>query len=237
MIQIAIVEDEREYASLLEQYLERYERESCQEFRITMFRDGDEIVENYRGQFDIILMDIEMEFMDGMTTAQEIRKTDQEVIIIFITNMAQYAIQGYAVDALDYVLKPVSYFAFTQRLGRAIARMKKRETKYVTINARTSVAKVPVNDIYWIESQGHRLTYHTSGRQYESTVNSMKEIEESLRAEHFFRCNKCYLVNLAHVRGMDDGCAIVNGSKIPVSRAKKSEFQKALTNYMGEVIK
>ena len=70
-----------------------------------------------------------MKFMDGMSAAEEIRKVDTEVVIIFITNMAQYAIRGYAVDALDYVLKPVSYFAFSQRLSRAIGRMKKTRDK------------------------------------------------------------------------------------------------------------
>ena len=67
----------------------------------------------YRFQFDIILMDIEMRFMDGMSAAEEIRQMDKDVVIIFITNMPQYAIRGYAVEALDYMLKPVSYFAET----------------------------------------------------------------------------------------------------------------------------
>ena len=65
-----------------------------------------------------------MKLMDGMTAAEEIRKLDQDVIIMFITNMTNYAIRGYQVDALDYVLKPVSYFAFSQKLGRAISKMK-----------------------------------------------------------------------------------------------------------------
>ncbi len=237
MIQIAIVEDEREYSEQLKEYLEKYQSELKESFQIMLFSDGDEIVENYRGEFDIILMDIEMRFMDGMTTAEQIRKVDHEVIIIFITNMAQYAIQGYAVDALDYVLKPVSYFAFTQRLGRAIARMKKRVKEYMTINAKNSVSRIPISDIYWIESQGHRLIYHTVHEQYESTCNSMKEIEEKLKGENFFRCNKGYLVNLAHVKGIQEGYAIVCDSKLLISRNRKSEFQKALTNYVGEVIK
>ena len=78
-------------------------------------------------------MDIEMRFMDGMTAAEKIREHDSEVVIIFITNMPQYAIKGYLVDALDYVLKPVSYFAFSQRIDRALVRMKKRDRKYLTI--------------------------------------------------------------------------------------------------------
>ena len=109
----------------LEEYLHRYEEEHKEAFEITRYADGDEIVHKYKSQYDIILMDVEMKFMDGMSAAEEIRKIDTEVVIIFITNMPQYAIRGYAVDALDYVLKPVEYFAFSQRLSRAIARMKK----------------------------------------------------------------------------------------------------------------
>ncbi len=112
MIKIAIVEDEAMYAKQLEEFLHQYETEKHEAFDITIYSDGDQIVNKYKSQFDIILMDVEMKFMDGMSAAEEIRKMDSEVVIIFITNMAQYAIRGYAVDALDYVLKPVSYFAF-----------------------------------------------------------------------------------------------------------------------------
>ena len=80
------------------------------------FTDGDEIAGGYKSVYDIILMDVQMRFMDGMSAAEEIRKVDPEVVIIFITNMSQYAIRGYAVDALDYVLKPVSYFAWSESL-------------------------------------------------------------------------------------------------------------------------
>lgn len=126
-MRVAIVEDDQLCAERIRKYLQTYADESGQNFEITLFSDGDEIVENYRAEYEIILMDIEMQYMDGMTTARKIRGQDQEVVIIFITNMAQYAIQGYEVDAFDYILKPVSYFAFSQRLGRAISRMKKRE--------------------------------------------------------------------------------------------------------------
>ena len=90
-------------------------------------------------------MDIEMEFMNGMDAATKIREVDREVIIIFITNMAQYAIQGYAVYALDYVLKPISYFAFSQKLQRAVGRMKKRKERYINIVSKNGVNKVAVS--------------------------------------------------------------------------------------------
>ena len=161
MINIAIVEDEAMYAKQLQEFLQQYQKENGEVFNITVYSDGDQIVHKYKSQFDIILMDVEMKFMDGMSAAEEIRKVDTEVVIIFITNMAQYAIRGYAVDALDYVLKPVSYFAFSQRLNRAISRMKKREQKVITVNIKGGAVRINIANIYYIESQGHNLVLHT----------------------------------------------------------------------------
>ena len=122
MIRLALVEDDELYRSQLREYIDKYSAVSGEKFTVTEFSDGDEIALGYKAVYDIILMDIEMKFMDGMMAAEEIRKVDTEVIIIFITNSPQYAIKGYAVDALDYVLKPVSYYAFSQRLRRAVER-------------------------------------------------------------------------------------------------------------------
>ena len=85
MIKIAIVEDEAMYAKQLEEFLHQYEKENGEAFDITIYSDGDQIVNKYQSQYDIILMDVEMKFMDGMSAAEEIRKVDTEVVIIFIT--------------------------------------------------------------------------------------------------------------------------------------------------------
>lgn len=144
-VNVAIVEDESEYARELQDYLRRYGREVGERFDITVYPDGEDIVDDYRsGMYDIILMDIEMKSMDGMTAAEHIRDVDGDVVIMFITNMAQYAIRGYRVDALDYVLKPISYFSFTQRLGKAMERMRRREEKYVIITSKTGTSRVPI---------------------------------------------------------------------------------------------
>lgn len=237
MLEIAIVEDEENYRNILCEYLSRYEKETGDKIHLSIFTDGDEIVENYIAEYDMILMDIEMQFMNGMDAARKIREVDTAVIIIFITNMAQYAIQGYEVDALDYILKPISYFAFSQRIQRAIRRMKKREDHYINIVSKKGVNKVSVSDIGWIESEGHRLIYHAKEHVYESTLNSMKEMEQELKKYNFFRCNKGYLVNLAHVKAIRDGWAILTNGQVMISRAKKTEFQKALTTYAGETVK
>ncbi len=236
MINIAIVEDEAMYAKQLEEFLHQYGEENGETFDITIYSDGDQVVHKYKSQYDILLMDVEMKFMDGMSAAEEIRKVDTEVVIIFITNMAQYAIRGYAVDALDYVLKPVSYFAFSQRLNRAISRMKKREQKVITVNIKGGTVRINIANIYYIESQGHNLILHTILGNYESP-GTMKDIEEKLSEMNFCRGNKGYLINLQHVDGIQDGCALVKGEQLLLSRSRKKEFMEALTKYWGEVVK
>ncbi|MCR4868760.1 MAG: response regulator, partial [Lachnospiraceae bacterium] len=95
MIHIAIVEDEELYRKQLMEYLRDYEREQSVSFDVRTYTDGAEIAEDYPGDLDIILMDIQMKFMDGMTAAEKIRRLDRQVVLMFITNMTQYAIRGY----------------------------------------------------------------------------------------------------------------------------------------------
>ena len=237
MIRIAIVEDDVIYSNQLEGYLHKYETEYGEAFEIVTYTDGNLIVQDYHSQFDIVLMDIEMRYMDGMSAAEAIRQVDKEVVIIFITYTPQYAIRGYAVEALDYIVKPVSYFAFSQRLARAIIRMKKREHKSVILPVKGGVVRLAANSIDYIESQGHDIIYHTAGEDY-VTSGTLKDAEEALKSLHFFRGSKWYLINLAQVDGLEDGCArFKNGKTIPLSRSRKKEFMEALAQYWDEVMK
>lgn len=233
MIKIAIVEDEESYISVLKDYLARYEEEFKEQIEIRVFHDGDEITAEYRAGFDIILMDIEMRFVDGMTAAEEIRRIDSKVTIIFITKTPQYAIRGYEVGALDYILKPVSYFSFSQKLNRAVQKLQKNEKKWITVQIKNGVKRLEISDIYYIESEGHYLKYHTR----EDTITSydtIKNAETSIPDSNFIRINKCYLVNLEYVEGIRDKSAIVHGEELQVSRSRMKSFMQELTRYWGE---
>mgnify|MGYP002627306980 CR=1 FL=1 len=234
MIKLAIVEDEDSYAAQLTEFVDQYQKESGNYFKITRFRDGDEITNGYRGQFDIILMDIEMKLMDGMSAAEEIRKLDQDVVIMFITNMTNYAIRGYQVDALDYVLKPVSYFAFSQKLGRAITKIKKPGSKIISIEMSSGIKKLDIDNIFYIESEGHSLNFYTTGGDF-SIRAKLGDFEEQLSDYNFFRSNKGYLVNLKYVDGVENGCCIIAGKQLLISRARKNDFMSALTDYMAAI--
>ena len=136
---------------------------------------------------------------------------------------------------MDYILKPISYFAFSQRLNRAISRVKSRAKHFLVISVKGGTQKLDVDSIYYVESQGHNLIVHAGSGDYQC-AGTMKEIEEKLAGHNFFRCNKGYLVSLRHVDGIQDGCAVINGEPLLISRARKNEFMEALTNYVGGMV-
>lgn len=232
MFRIAIVEDNEKSREGLKSFLQKYQKEKEVTFEVTAFSDGKEIVENYRSVYDVIFLDIQMKGMDGMTAAKEIRKADENVILIFITNMAQYAIQGYAVNATSYILKPVSYFTFEQQMNKTVAGLKKRASNFLMINTGGGMRRLELSEVFYMESEGHYITIYTSGTSF-SILESMKNMEKQLMEKPFFRCNSGYIVNLAHIESVEQNIVTVGGQQLQISRAKKKAFMSALTDYLG----
>ena len=232
MIYIAVVEDDPVYSQHLLGLLSEFEQETGEQFQISTFSDGLEIVENHSAPFQIILMDIEMKHMNGMQAAKRIRRNDRDVIIIFITNLAQFAIQGYEVEALDYLLKPVNYFAFAQVLQKAVKKVKQNTAFFLHIVKESSMIRLDAASIHYIESQGHNVTYHTAQGSY-TCRDSLKSLEQKLAGRHFSRCNSGYLVNLAHVERVEKNDVTVSGVVLPISRPRKKGFMEDLANFVG----
>lgn len=233
MIRIGIAEDDPASAALLVDYLRRYEREHDEQFAVTTFPDGEDVVAGYRPDFDILLLDIEMPRLDGFSAAERIRLVDPTVVIIFITNMTQYAIKGYEVDALSYVVKPVPYFAFAQEIKRSVARLRRQSADYLLLQVEGGLVRVPTDDIVFLESAKHRTTVHTVDGRH-SVVAPLKALEAQLEGKHFFRSNSGYLVNLRHVLGVHGNSSLlVGGHDLLVSRSRKKAFLAALTDYLG----
>lgn len=232
MIRVAIVEDEAGVQEQLAGYLQRYTRQYGTEFEVHPFGDGVEILEEYRPVYDIILLDIEMKHLDGMETAQRIRQLDPEVILVFITNMAQYAIRGYAVGALDYLLKPVPYFAFSQQLQKAEDQVRRRRSHYLVVPVSGGLRRLDTARIYYIESQGHQMHFYTEDDHF-AAPGTLKVLEEKLADRPFARCNNGYLVNLAQVSGVQQNEVRVGPYRLQISRPKRKSFLAALADYIG----
>ncbi len=232
MIRVAIVEDEAEIREQLMGYVQRYTRQYGTAFEVKTFADGLEILEDYRPAYDLILLDIEMKHLDGMETARRIRELDPEVMLVFITNMAQYAIKGYAVGALDYVLKPVPYFAFSQQLQKVEAQLRRRTRHYLAVPVEGGLRRLDTSRIYYIESEGHRVHFYTEEGDF-TAPGALKALEEKLADRPFARCNSGYLVNLAQVQAVQQNTVEVGPYELQVSRPKRKSFLAALTDYIG----
>lgn len=229
MYRIAVVEDDRRYRQQILSFFEQLEEEQGLEFQVSVFSDGIDIVDDYKAIYDLILLDIDMPLLDGMTSAERIRTYDEDVLIMFITNLAQYAIRGYSVNAMDYVLKPMTFPAFSMKIQRACKIIDKKREKFVLLHGENGTTRVSVSNIYYIEVADHLLTYHTTTGDYR-VFGVLKNLEEQL-GDSFVRCNQCYLVNLNYVEGMADDVVKVHGASLKISRSRKKEFMQRLSKF------
>lgn len=234
MRNIAIVEDDDRAAETLAEMLQRYcaETGGTEEFRTVRFADGILFLQGYSPDYDIVFMDIEMPDLDGMRTAKKLRESDADVILIFVTNMAQFAVEGYAVDAMDFMVKPISYDNLRLKLDRALKKLEGRREDRLIVHGKSGPVVVTVPEIRYVEVTNHMLTFHTAEGATKAT-GSLKSLEQRLFGHDFSRANSCYLVNLRYVQGVDDGMVTVGGKRLPISRARRKAFMRDLADYLG----
>lgn len=236
MLKIAVVEDQTEVRESLCQFIRQYAGEQGLQAEVEPFADGAVIAEGYQPGYDIIFLDVEMPRLGGFGAAERIRAVDPDVVLVFVTNMAQYAIKGYEVDALDYVLKPVSYGAFCTKLSRAIQRVQRRKGGQVALQlSGGGMQLLDTGDILYLETRNRMLYYHTATQEY-AVRGSLAGAEKQLAAYHFARCNQCYLVNLQYVRGVENDFVQVGDARLEISCRQKAAFMTAVASYLGGVL-
>lgn len=232
MVKIAVVDDESAAVNLLEGYLNQYADENGTIMKLKRFPNADEFLKADTHAFDIVFMDIDMPGSNGINASRELRKINKSIVLLFVTNLAQYAIAGYEVDALDYVLKPINYFSFKLKIQKALETVRRVQGTLLTINSDHGQQLVRDSEVFYIEIQGHTLIYHTLHGDLAET-GTLKQVESQLKESGFYRCNYCYLVNLRHVGFLDGNIVTIGQYKLQISRNRRKEFLQQLTQFYG----
>lgn len=232
MINIALVDDDDEMRNKLASYIKKHEKECHLKFEVSEFKSAAKLLENYTEYYNIIFMDIQMEGIGGIEAAEKIREKDNDVILIFVTNMPNYVITGYRVKALGYLLKPVSYVDFIFQLQKSTDRLEAIKNHYILVESAGEFIRIDLSQVMYIESSKHKVLIYTEKDAIE-IYSSLKKLETILSKYYFARCNNCYLVNLRYVKKIAGNEVFFVNSKLTISRAKKGDFMKALTDYIG----
>lgn len=232
MLQIAIVDDEQRERERLKQYVERYFLERNQEAAVSLYDDGAALLRAGTKTLDLLFLDIQMKQVDGLSAARQIRMADEDVQIVFITNMAQYAIDGYSVSALDFLVKPVNEERTARVLDKARKRLADQKPKTVSLRNSEGLFVVDTREILYIETDGRHLLLHTATAKM-SCYETLQGLKEKLPG-HFFRCHNAYLVNLQKVERVMGSDIVVGGRNVPLSKHRRREFMQAMARFVKE---
>ena len=234
MKNIAIVEDQLEFALTIKEYIQQYSEKNNEIFNVVHFENANKFLENYKPIYAVVLMDIQLPSLNGMEASFKLREIDKMVPLIFITNLIQFAQRGYEVDAMGYLVKPVTYYDFSLKFKKALNLYMIVETKNITINTPNGLYRTSTDKIMYVEIINHRLYYHLVDNVVEK-VGILKDVEKELQKFGFLRCNQCYLVNPKFIVSIKSKEIQVGNNKIQISRPKYNSFMTALTNwYAGQ---
>ena len=232
MIRIAIVEDAAFDRQVLRDCLREYGQETGTELQITEFTDGSAFLEQYPEDLDLIFMDIMMDGTDGLTIARKLRRRDDKVLLVFVTSMVQYAVQGYSVDAMDFIVKPVTYTGLKLCMDRVVRRLNETAPVRLCFSNREGTHSVDAAEICYIESLEHKIVVHTVQEEIPSDM-SLASAEKMVKALPFFRCHVSYLVNLRYVDRISGNDVWVNGDRLAISRYRRKDFLEAWSAWIG----
>lgn len=183
--------------------------------------------------FDILLLDIEMGDMDGVTLAKRLRLDNEVLQIIFITGYPDYIAEGYEVAALHYLMKPVDREKLSEVLDRAV-KIRQKGQPFLLVSTERETVRILLDDIYYAESQGHYMLVHTAGEEYRLRM-TVSEMTEKL-GEGFYRCSRSFVASLRHVSRITKGEVLLeDGTSLTLGRGQYDEMNQKLIGYLRAI--
>lgn len=235
MYNIAVVDDDNEASDKLYNLICKFGKENDAEFAVECFSNGDALLQSDFKKFDIIFLDIAMEGKDGLQTAKDLRAGGYDMELFFCTNLEQYAIEGYSVDALGYLIKPVTEYSLNSHLKKACARLRPKTTGKVYIKTVDGDMLTSIDKIIYIEVQKHNLFYHVkSGENIEiiRSRGSMRGVMKSINSPLFAQSSASFYVNTCYVDSVRKNIIYIANETLPLSRNFKKEFIDKLMDYV-----
>lgn len=234
MFRVAICDDEATSLKLNVALTEKILKEENIDFEIKTFqnmREMTEVMAKKVHPFDILLSDILTTDMNGIEAAERLRELGENIDIIFISTTAEYALDGYRVQALRYLKKPVDIEQLREALLLSYHKHSRKEG--LTITAEGKVHNVQFKDIFYIESDARDIRVVLRDK---TLVAHMKisDTEKLMPGEHFFRCHRSYIVNLSGIESMERYQATMkNGDTVAISQQMYSELKNRYYKYQG----
>ena len=233
MLSIAVCDDEVIECCSMARKIKEIMEEMKIPCIIRQFQSGGEMLQALES-FDIVFLDIIMQDLDGMKTAQIFREKASDKILIFVSSSREYVFEAYDVEAFQYLLKPVDGRKLRRVLQKAVQKTEKCSQEFIIISSERQKKKLFLDDIYYFEIIGRMVDVHGAEGIF-TYYEQIGELENKLRDKGFFRCHKSYLINLKYVdRYNRQEVILENGEKIVIAKRRYEEFCQAVLKVMRE---
>lgn len=230
-MKFAICDDNSIDSNYVYELVKKWSNENKYQVDIETFSSAESFLFHYvdNKDYDVLLLDIEMKKMDGVSLAREIRKTNKNVQIIFITGYSEYIAEGYDVEALNYLMKPFKTEKLYEVLNKAVTKIIQNE-KHLILNTFDEIIRISLHDIIYIDVDRNYTTIH-SNKNYTIKM-TLADIEKELD-ERFFRISRSIIINLKYInRVTKRDVYLTNGSILPLPRGKYESLNKAIIKEM-----
>lgn len=228
----AIVDDDLKILDQLEKYIKIFAASIKESIQTKKFKSGDEFLTENSKQYDAAFLDINMPGKSGMEIARMLRKKNNTISIIFVTELANYAIEGYKVEALDYILKPIQYFQIELVLRKLLRNIQNQENRTIVIQYKGMTVVLKTAELCYIEVLDHYVTYVTINKSFR-LKETLTQAEEKIKGLSFIRCNRYCVVNVKYITEISADSIVAAGKSFSVSRAKRKEIMKKVMEFHG----